>query len=214
MTTNLSPGSKWWNTWEQATAMLQRRSITASFHAEHAKEQEFSDKCLQLIYDNVYVTINQVMVPNQFWELYERCQRFHEKGINVTLKPQSDPTASQIVSGYTDEMIDIMKKGFPQKASGESLYQIRLNDSSGEIYWLDQAERFNAFGFNKFNGWICNSGYQSLIIRSNEVKRGYSCHDKLLGTLTDGFEIFKEAKKCSTPSCVSSADSKIPKRKE
>jgi organic radical activating enzyme len=214
MTTNLSPGSKWWNTWEQATAMLQRRSITASFHAEHAKEQEFSDKCLQLIYDNVYVTINQVMVPNQFWELYERCQRFHEKGINVTLKPQSDPTASQIVSGYTDEMIDIMKKGFPQKASGESLYQIRLNDSSGEIYWLDQAERFNAFGFNKFNGWICNSGYQSLIIRSNEVKRGYSCHDEPLGTLTDGFEIFKEAKKCSTPSCVSSADSKIPKRKE
>ena len=214
MTTNLSPGSKWWNTWEQATAMLQRRSITASFHAEHAKEQEFSDKCLQLIYDNVYVTINQVMVPNQFWELYERCQRFHEKGINVTLKPQSDPTASQIVSGYTDEMIDIMKKGFPQKASGESLYQIRLNDSSGEIYWLDQAERFNAFGFNKFNGWICNSGYQSLIIRSNEVKRGYSCHDEPLGTLTDGFEIFKESKKCSTPSCVSSADSKIPKRKE
>jgi hypothetical protein len=80
-----------------------------------------------------------------------------------------------------------------------------LND-----YYFDQAERFNAFGFNKFQGWSCNSGYQSVIIRGNEVKRSYSCHDVPLGTL-DGFELFKEPQRCITPTCVSSADSKIPK---
>ena len=210
MTTNLSPGSKWWNTWCSNTDMLQRRSITASFHAEFAKEQEFGDKCLQLIHELVHVTVNQVMVPEQFWELYDRCERFHQRGINVTLKPQSDPTASHIVSGYTDEMIQAMQTGFPQKVDGEEIYQIALYEQDGTEHLFDQAERFNSFGFNKFQGWSCNSGYQSVIIRGNEVKRSYSCHDIPLGTL-EHFELFKEPTRCITPSCVSSADSKIPK---
>jgi len=213
MTTNLSPGSKWWNAWCSATSSLQRRSITASFHDEFAKEQEFGDKCLQLMYNRVGVTINQVMVPEKFWELYERCSRFNDRGINVTLKPQSDPTASFVVDGYTDEMIDIMQTGFPQKLDKDEYYQIALYDHDNKEYLFDQAERFNAYRFNKFKGWTCNSGYQSVIIRGNEVKRSYSCHDSPLGTLIDGFDLFKEPKKCITISCVSSADSKIPKQK-
>jgi organic radical activating enzyme len=213
MTTNLSPGSKWWNTWCKNTEMLQRRSITASFHDEFAKEQEFGDKCLQLQYELVHVTINQVMVPEKFYELYERMERFHKRGINVTLKPQSDPTASNIVDGYTEEMIDLMQTGFPQRANGDDVYQIALYDTDNTEYLFDQAERFNAFGFNKFQHWSCNSGYQSVIIRSNEVKRSYSCHDTPLGTLTEGFNLFTQPKICMTPSCVSSADSKIPKHK-
>ena len=212
MTTNLSPGSKWWNTWCNNTALLQRRSITASFHDEFAKEQEFGDKCLQLMYELVHVTVNQVMVPEKFYELYERMERLHSRGINVTLKPQSDPTASRVVDGYTAEMISLLQTGFPQASQGEEVYQIALYDQTGQEYLFDQAERFNAFGFNKFQGWSCNSGYQSVIIRGNEVKRSYSCHDALLGTL-DHFELFKESKICITPSCVSSADSKIPKIK-
>ncbi len=211
MTTNLSPGSKWWKTWCDITSTLQRRSITASYHAEFAKEQEFGDKCLQLMYENVFVTVNQVMVPEKFYELYDRMSRLHQRGINVTLKPQSNETASAIVEGYTEDMIHKMQTGFPQTAHNEEVYQIRLNDGVKD-YYFDQAERFNAFGFNKFTNWSCNSGYQSVIIRGNEVKRSYSCHDMALGTL-ENFELFKEPKRCITPTCVSSADSKIPKRK-
>jgi hypothetical protein len=210
MTTNLSPGIKWWKSWADATSLLQRRSITASFHEEFAKEQEFSDKCLQLMHETVHVTVNQVMVPERFYDTLARCERLRALGINVTLKPQSDPTASHVVHGYTEEMVSIMQNDFQQQVSGEQVYQIRLSDGTQD-YYLDQAERFNAFGFNKFAGWTCNSGYQSVIIRSNEVKRGYSCHDAPLGTLTEGFELFKTKQTCTTPSCVSSADSKIPK---
>jgi organic radical activating enzyme len=213
MTTNLSPGSKWWKTWCDHTALLQRRSITASYHDEFAKEQEFGDKCLQLQYELVHVTINQVMVPEKFYELYERMERFHKRGINVTLKPQSNPTASGIVDGYTDDMIQKMQTGFPQRSNGEDLYQIALYDRNDNEYLFDQAERFNAFGFNKFQGWTCNSGYQSVIIRGNEVKRSYSCHDHILGTLTDGFDLITKPRICVTPNCVSSADSKIPKQR-
>ena len=211
MTTNLSPGKKWWKTWSNHTGLLQRRSITASFHAEFATEQEFTDKCLQLINDGIFVTVNQVMIPDKFFETHERLQRLHQRGINVTMKPQSDPTASHIINGYTDEMVTLMQVGFPQTVDNEELYQIRLSDGA-KNYYLDQAERFNAFEFNQFSHWTCNSGYQSVIIRGNEVKRGYSCHDVPLGTL-DKFELFTSPKLCSTPTCVSSADSKIPKCK-
>jgi organic radical activating enzyme len=212
MTTNLSPGIEWWKRWSTNVSMLARKSLTASFHAEYAKEKDFANKILRLMDDNVYVTINQVMVPEKFWEYYERCERFHRQGINITLKPQSDPTASYVVSGYTDEMIQLMQEGFPQEADGEEVYQIALYDQEGNQHLFDQAERFNAFGFNKFKNWMCNSGYQSVIIRGNEVKRSYSCHDAPLGTL-EKFNLFKGPVSCVTPSCVSSADSKIPKVK-
>lgn len=206
MTTNLSPGSKWWNKWLEATKGLQRRSITASFHAEFAQEQEFGDKCLQLMKEGVLVTINQVMVPDLWKEYYERSLRFIDRGIHVTLKPQSDPTASFVVSGYTEEQTKIL-----QTESEQSTPQVLLKDYQGIAYELDQAERLNAFGFNKFKGWTCNAGYQSCIIRGDEVKRAYSCSDEPLGTLQDGFTLFKTPSKCVTDTCVSSADNKIPK---
>jgi len=205
MTTNLSPGSKWWNTWCDVTSVLQRKSITASFHAEFAREQEFGDKCLQLMYNGVHVTINQVMVPDVFFETLERCKRFRDRGINVTLKPQSNDTATAIVDGYTSEMIDIMQNDFTQQEG----YQIRLTDGEQD-YYIDQAERFNALGFNSFTNWYCNSGYQSVIIRGNEVKRAYSCREEPLGTI-EKFTLFSAPRLCVTDRCVSSADSKIPK---
>ena len=213
MTTNLSPSKKWWSKWCSNTDLLQRRSITASYHSEFADENEFAEKCLFLMGENVYVTINQVMVPSQFYELYERCQRFHDKGINVTLKPQSNESANAIVDGYTPDMIEIMQNGFPQKVNEQELYQIRLYDSDNVEYKFDQAERFNAFGFNQFTNWHCNSGYQSVIIRGSEVKRGYSCSERHLGTLQQGFSLFTKPTMCITNRCVSSADSKIPKEK-
>jgi hypothetical protein len=207
MTTNLSPSLNWWRNWHNATCLLQRRSITASYHAEFAKEQEFGDKCLQLMNDLVHVTINQVMVPEYFYETLERCNRFRTRGINVTLKPQSNTTATSVVDGYTDDMIKIMQDDFEQQEG----FQIRLTDGSQD-YFVDQAERFNALGFNQFANWTCNSGYQSVIIRGNEVKRAYSCHEEPLGTI-EKFTLFSAPKLCITERCVSSADSKIPKCK-
>ena len=213
MTTNLSPGHIWWAKYIRNTQSLQRRSVTASFHDEFANERQFGDKCLQLMEGGVYVTINQVMVPERFEELYERLERFAARGINVTLKPQSNDTATAVVGGYTDDQIQIMRQGFPQQVNGEQIAQVLLKDDKGVEYELDQAERFNAFGFNKFKGWTCNAGYQGIVIRDTEVRRSYSCHEEPIGTL-DNFKIFDAPRKCVTASCVSSADSKLPKVKD
>ena len=66
--------------------------------------------------------------------------------------------------------------------------QVELEDSKGDKYYMDQAERFNAFNFNNFEGWACNAGYSGLIIREPDgsVKRSYSCHDAPLGNIETG----------------------------
>jgi hypothetical protein len=184
-----------------------------------------------------------VMVPDWFERDWENALFFHEQGINVTLKPQSDPTASRVVDGYKPEDLKRLHNGMPQRAYTESkrkwsgrpspsfdipkdmMYmpdasvpwhmQVEFRDSKGEAWYMDQAERFNAFNFNNFKGWSCNAGYQGIIIREPDgsVKRSYSCHDAPLGNIETGFKLFDKAMPCVTGSCVSSADSKIPKRK-
>jgi len=93
-------------------------------------------------------------------------------------------------------------------------FQVEFKDSEHKEWYMDQAERFNAFNFNKFNGWECSSGYRSIIIREPDgsVKRSYSCGDQPLGNIETGFRLFDGPVKCTTKACVSSADSKIPKR--
>lgn len=251
LTTNLSPGMRWWDKYIDATRELHRVSITASWHREqgikqgdlHKHMEKFADKLVHLQANDVYTTINMVMVPDMFEELWEEALYFHDRQINVTLKPQSDPTASHVVHGYTDSMIERLHRGMPQRdyvkgqaqwhrprptieleqvrvTNGDaqavpSTFQVELEDDEGHRWYMDQAERFNAFGFNKFAGWLCESGYRSVVIREPDgsIKRSYSCHDKPLGNIETGFRLFDSPTPCVTPSCVSSVDSKIPKHK-
>ena len=243
MTTNMSRKMKWFEEYADIVSIFHRASITASCHREHVntdeKMQDFADKLEYCQTQDIQVTINQVMLPDKFEQCWEDALYFHEKGINVTLKPQSDPTASFVVDGYTDEMLEKLHNGMPQRAFTESKAQIKrpkpkveldlryattgipqhmqveFEDSKGKKWYMDQAERFNAFNFNKFKGWSCNSGYQGIIIREPDgsIKRSYSCDDKPLGYIYSGFKLFDKPMPCITNSCVSSADSKIPKRK-
>ena len=94
-------------------------------------------------------------------------------------------------------------------------FQVELTGEDEKPWYMDQAERFNAFEFNQFKDWECSAGYRSIIIREPDgnIKRSYSCHDEPLGNIEKGFNLFPKPMPCITNSCVSSADSKIPKRK-
>ena len=249
MTSNCSRPMKWFEQYVKAVAPFHRASITASYHREHVNTQEkreqFADKLCFAQEHDVQVTINQVMVPEWFDETYNESLYFHNRGINVTLKPQSDPTASFIVDGYTKEMLDKLYNGMPQRGFTEvknkyvkrpkphfkidedktlqkqtdeqkvpQHFQVEFRDSKNKEWYMDQAERFNAFNFNNFKNWECSSGYRSIVIREPDgaIKRSYSCHDKPLGYIETGFKLFDGPQTCITKNCVSSADSKIPKR--
>lgn len=252
MTTNLSAGKVFWDKYIEAVKPLHRVSITASWHREAGKEdpkghaEKFADKLVYLQESEIQTTINMVMVPQWFDLIWEEALYFHQRGLNVTLKPQSDPTASRVVPDYTAEQLKKLHVGMPQREFTKhrlrnkerpssraqpkislsdrafpgvdnseipQTMQVELTDESGERWYLDQAERFNAFNFNRFSGWKCESGYRSIIIREPDgnVKRSYSCKDEPLGNILSGFKLFDAPKECITPTCVSSADSKIPK---
>ena len=247
MTSNCSRPMRWFETYVEYAKPFHRASITASLHTEHVntkeKMQEFADKLILCQEHDVQITINQVMVPEWFERDWGNALFFHEQGINVTLKPQSDPTASRVVEGYTEGQLERLYNGMPQRAFTETKriwnnrprpqfqipagvegkndasvpwhMQVELKDSKGKKWYMDQAERFNAFNFNNFEGWRCNAGFSGIIIREPDgsIKRSYSCHDAPLGNIETGFELFKTPKTCITKSCVSSADSKIPKVK-
>lgn len=242
MTSNLSPGLKWLEKYSQAVRTLHRASVTASFHKEFSKRELFADKIKFLQEQDIQVTINMVMTPERFEELWEDACYFHHREINVTLKSQSDPKAQKVVEGYSSSMLKKLREGLPQKdyvgellrqkskkslrpsakiykkttSNKDQVFQVELTDFKGNTWYMDQAERFNAFNFNQFKGWECSSGYRSLIIREPDgfIKRSYSCSDKALGHIETGFKLFDQAEVCITNSCVSSADSKIPKRKK
>lgn len=248
MTSNCSRNMKWFETYVEHASKFHRASITASYHREHVNSQEkreqFADKLCFAQEHDVQVTINQVMVPEWFEELWEESLYFHNRGINVTLKPQSDPSASRVVDGYTEDMLARLHNGMPQRGFTEvknkyverpkptfmrapdpiysnfgkedvpQHFQVEFKDSQHKEWYIDQAERFNAFNFNNFMDWECSSGYRSIIIREPDgsIKRSYSCSDEPLGNIETGFKLFSKPMKCISKSCVSSADSKIPKR--
>ncbi len=247
MTSNLSPGISWFEKYAQATSKLHRVSITASYHKEFAQREKFLEKLIFLQQHDIQVTINMVMVPERFEILWEDALHFAEAGVNVTLKPQSNPSATQVVEGYTEEQLHRLRQGMPQRdytgarmanvaapkftrpkskwgklividpeteAQVPAIFQVELTDSQGKAWYMDQAERFNAFAFNQFKGWECSAGYRSIIIREPDgnIKRSYSCNDQPLGNIETGFKLLSRPGICQTNSCVSSADSKIPKR--
>jgi organic radical activating enzyme len=248
MTSNCSRPMKWFEEYVEIVKPFHRANITASLHTEHlnteARMQEFADKLIYCQLNDVQITINMVMRPDHFEEDWANALFFHEQNINVTLKPMSDPTASKVVDGYTEDMLKKLYNGMPQlkyteekrvwdgrpkpsyRVNPDDEYfkanqkipwpmQVEFRDSVGKTWYMDQAERFNAFNFNKFEGWMCSSGYRGIIIREPDgsVKRSYSCGDAPLGNIETGFKLFDKPKPCITKCCVSSADSKIPKRK-
>lgn len=245
MTSNLSPGISWLQKYVDATAKLHRVSVTASYHKEFAVPEKFLEKLIFLQKNDVQVTINMVMVPERFEALWQDALYFHDAGVNVTLKPQSNPSATKVVDGYTADQLHRLRQGMPQRdftrarvaseaaprvmrpkarmpapmaKSGEKIppiFQVELTDAQGKAWYMDQAERFNAFEFNRFEGWECSAGFRSIIIREPDgaVKRSYSCNDQPLGHIETGFTLHSTPQVCRTKSCVSSADSKIPKRR-
>ncbi len=216
MTTNLSPGLKYFEKYIEAVSPLNWKSIIASFHREFAQREPFADKVIFLKQQGIKIVARIVMVPEYFETLWEDALYFGSRGIDVSLMPQKD-NDQEVVSGYTDSMLKRLKDGLPMGyIENEKPYHIlELMDAHGKIYYVDEPERMNSLNFNKFKGWECSAGYGSAVIeRNGDVRRGHMCLDKTLGNITTGFKLFSKPELCITESsCSTGADIEIPKRK-
>ena len=249
MTSNLSPGLRWFEKYVKSTSLFNHVGISASWHREQGiKEgdllgfkEKFAEKILYLQENDVEILINIVMLPELFDEIYAEAEYFHNKGINVSCKPLFHPITNIMSDNYTSEQLVLMQNDMQlanftnskrkvshplptnhlHSASDQTnstnipVFSLELTDNEGNKWQLDQAERLNGLGFNKFKDWMCHAGYRSVTILapSGDIRRGYSCADKSLGNIKTGFKLFNEPKLCITNCCMCSADSKIIKYK-
>lgn len=224
---NMSQTESWYKSYAKITRKLDRSTFTASYHDEFSKKNKFIEKALILKHEGLKITINIVMVPQNFYPLLDIAREFHEQKINVTLKPATNAKVTGLMDGYNEEMLEIIKMGMPQYDYGNAdkstkeygsvpEMQFELLDADGKKWYLDQAERLNGFGFNNFEGWECAAGYSSCSIVEplGIVKRGNSCVDKPLGYAGSPLSLFDNIKACKTQApCCCTSDSKVPKRR-
>lgn len=223
MTSNCSPGIKWFEKYLQAANGVNQLNLSASFHSEFADREEFLEKMLFLKERGVAIGINIVMAPKKFDFLVETGSYFRKaSNLIVSLKPQSDENALDIIPDYTPEQLAIMSTELSPEAgiTGEMKEfnpqtQVEVLREDNAKIFLDHSERLNSFGFNKFQGWDCSAGYRSIIIREpcGSIKRGHGCKEAFLGNIETGFQLFDRVEPCKTAVCIAAPDNKIPKRR-
>jgi len=82
MTTNLSKPLKWFHKYLRRAKRFHRASITASYHSEYVHDlKKFVSKLIYLQEHNIKITINMVMVPERFEQLYEIANYFYDSGM-------------------------------------------------------------------------------------------------------------------------------------
>lgn len=235
ITTNLSQKMKWFKSFIEAARPLDKSMVNASFHGEFARKEEFADKVQFLLENDIVCSISIVMIPEKFYSLLKDAEYFYNRlSIDVSLQSQIDFKGNP-VSNYTKKMIEKLQTAFIHIKKDEKIIKkqnrakaaknikkrfaikdphiMELRDSKNKIYQLDDANRLNALGFNRYKGWECSAGYRSLVIDSNgNIKRGHVCYDKSLGHIETGFQLHKSIKPCISPICTCTADNKVPKR--
>lgn len=108
--------------------------------------------------------VNRVMNPARVDEQYARCRRFYDLGINVSLRPMSVLDGTKLVDGYTGDMLHLMKLDLPGYSANQKNMPNEVGRRFRESYYLDLAERMNAYNFNYFKDWGCSAGYQSVVL--------------------------------------------------
>ena len=190
-------------------------SVTASFHPEFAKCDQFLKKVKFLRKNGARVQVNIVLLNERFDEMWEYANYFYVHDISVQAKVQIDYIDGETIEReYTDDQWDKIQNGLVRIS--KSKYTMRLVDDKMNEYLIDNPERMLGLKFNRFKGWLCEAGYRSIIITEpkGNVMRHYMCKDVPLGHVETGFKLYDDLTPCITDICGSSADCKIPKYKE
>lgn len=200
LVSNMSQSINWWEKFLIATEKFSSVKITASLHLEFADKQKFYHKLKFLLDNNVDVSINQVVGPDNFDEVFENLKFLNDLPVKIYYKVQKNNQGDGIVVGYTQEQLEKL-------SGGSDVQGIYLNNE-----WHPNIDIVNINGWNNFKGWSCTAGYQGIAIFNDIVHRGViGCNKEKLGHLKD-FVLYDQKKPCVTDKrCRCSVDLELPK---
>jgi hypothetical protein len=219
VTSNVSRGPRWWARFCRLVAAVRIVSVTASWHPEAGVRDlaghraRFTEKVSQLQAEGVRSAVNLIMLPQRFDALLADADYFRSRGLATALKPLTTDEG-RVIANYTESQRSILRENRMSHCNNAQSKNLELTDDAGKDWYLDHAEDLNVHDFNRFHGWMCEAGFRSVVILepSGEIRRGYGCFEKPLGTAPE-FSLHPFATRCVTPSCLCSADSKIPKQR-
>ena len=118
MTSNCSPGMKWWHRWLNATLVMDRRSITASYHAEFANEKDFAKNDTASFYvridsfseSSIDMLVQAFTVTNDWGEYLKIKENLAVKIIEIVEKNKAGfafPSQSIYMESLPNENIEI-----------------------------------------------------------------------------------------------------------
>jgi organic radical activating enzyme len=221
LTSLISNGSREIPWWDQAMPYLDAVALT--FHLEFSDPEHFATLTNRLLGSNLRTHINVTMLLDRFEQCVANAAALASQcpGASVALKPlqhfgtnlPADANNEKAMYSYTAEQKKVMAEFRPRPA--------KPHPFRGIMRWLYDDGSSEALGprdlllreQNRWNGWNCNAGVESLAIKADgQVYRAICRQGGLLGSIFDSsIALPRSPIRCGVEVCPNLNDFRITK---
>lgn len=211
----ISNGSRTARFWRMATSLLD--AVILTYHDEFADHGAFLQTC-RIVSKRLPLHINVTMHPDRFDEIRTKVDDIARAApsASITLKPLRIGFGTELY-GYTQDQISQLSErishppvercAFTPRGVMEEIYadgattQVRAND-------------LILSGRNRWHGWRCEAGMESLRIKaSGEILRSVCGVGGVIGRLGEPVELPLSSVSCTRDACACVSDILITKRR-
>jgi Radical SAM superfamily len=209
----ISNGSRTLRFWRRAVEVLDAAILT--FHDEFADPVAFLDLAV-LLSERIPLHINVTMHPDRFDAILETVQTIADAAPNtsMTLKPLRLDFGTELYDYAPEQLRTFSRRMTPgpgRRATPRGVMAVRSADGTAQTM---RANDFLIAGENRWTGWECRAGLESLRIHgTGEVTRAVCGSGGPLGNVAGTLDLPFEPIRCDRRACGCVADILITKRK-
>ncbi|MEL7341306.1 MAG: hypothetical protein AAGM67_12560, partial [Bacteroidota bacterium] len=207
----ISNGSRTLRFWESFSSYFDKIHLT--FHQEFADITHF-EEVIKLASRSARVHVNFTMIPDLFDEILSTADSIADlDNTTITLKPLRIGFGEKLYP-YDRDQLSIMKSFSNRGILKESLDRRGLMmtiDPDGKKI-LKRPSGFLIDRDNRWKGWVCHIGLQSLIVKPNgDIFRGVCRVGGKLGNIRENYSLPAAPVVCSKEFCACPSDIMIKK---
>ena len=211
----ISNGSRTIRFWEKSRDLLD--SVILTLHSEEADLEHFTS-VIGILSERSHVQVNVTMIPERFDRICDVIQEIAQlhPDVDIVPKPLRLGFGHELYP-YSEKQLDWMKRQVqPPPRDGRlraprSLMTRKNADGSSEEI---RANQFILRGENRWRGWTCEAGIESLRVTGDgSVSRAVCGVGGQIGTLPDDLMLPLDSVVCTKDACACVADILISKAK-
>lgn len=208
----ISNGSRTPRFWLKVRPHL--KSVILTYHAEFVQHDHFM-VIARMMAEEMPVHINVTMIPERFDQILERAREILAEvpRASLSLKPLREDFRD-VLYPYSPDQLDAMEKGLRSTDRHDGTTPRGVMN----LTWADgsrEAVRANAIivkGTNRWRGYLCNAGLESLRVKANgQVTRAVCASGGVLGRLGGSVVLPEGPIVCERDTCGCVADILVSK---